>query len=772
MKHKRFLLLPLSILLLSEISCAAGNLSNSMGIITAHFKKMSDKTSSACFYKEDFFEEKIFCLTPPMMIDFTLENNIGVRANDIQSIRLPENSQLTVYQGDRFFTLTGSILRDAWKKLAGMGDITQIIATDKKPLMCDTQCIITQRSIIPISTIFSHDINDIQQQERSLLLSFERGDNNFDITFNNLMDVTVDDGIISILPPNSPQIDFSLHQDTTHISFLFSWYEKELSLYYLETVNGELRYLSPQISMQSEYSINQEEIDLAIFNSDDRQPLILQKVLLATHREAHRDKRGALGIAGCFLNGPLALYNVVTQGRCDQVESAWHQIKTVFSGKDPSNRIVAGTAKPLKPTPHSEKSPQENTNPTLVLTQLKTDLHGQSLTLPAVSKYCQTSIDNVIAARYPRQTRYSCATWLSSVLADFTMLFGSSLRTWSTEYLIQTINGILDRRALDTDRDAMEAFIQKPNVGNRLIQTITDVAEEQDRTALIEHITHSFLNAEQNYAQYALNSQPQGASNDQADMSCYSESDDESEVESESENDSDSGAASPRQAQQYPLGSYQMQLATYDYQDVLPRILINGEWQVASERFDIEVIQGTREQTRQSIYHLLETVAAWENTYYERRVYCNRHGQFTNTMETNRYAGQITSQLIRSHVQYPRSDNIIIVVRLNNRIVSTSLAHNYFAGGDPQRQHSTISATLTDPAFVLTPQAEGTIRGAGSAALHAMLQHLKVNGVSVVHAEVISTPSAMVKKRIGFVFIPEVYGLYNTSPTPPPHSEL
>ncbi|WP_145566341.1 hypothetical protein [Yersinia massiliensis] len=768
MKNKQFLLLPLSFLLLSEISCAEVNLSNSRGIINAHLKKMSNDTLSACFYQEDFFEKKAFCLTPPMMIDFTLENNIGIRANDIQSIRIPENTQVTVYQGENFFTLTDNVLRDGWKRLTETNGITKIIATDKKPLDCDTQCIITQRKIIPVSTIFPVDINHDQQQERSLLLSFERSDNSFDITFNNLMDVTVDDGIISILPPNSPKIDFSLHQETTHISFLFSWYEKELSLYYLETVNGELRYLSPMISMQSDYPINQEEINLAIFNSDDRQPLTLQKVLLATHREAHRDKRGAAGITGCFLNGPLALYNVVTQGRCNQVESAWHRINTFFSGKDPSNRIVAGTAKPFKPTPLSEKAPPENTNPTLALSQLKTDLHGQSLTLPAVSKYCQTSIDNVITARYPRQTRYSCATWLSSVLADFTMLFGSSLRTWSTEYLIQTINGILDRRALDTDRDAMEAFIQKPNIGNRLIQTITDIAEDQGRSTLIEHITQSFLNAEQNYAQYTLNSHPQGASNDQTDMDCYSESDDE--VESES--DSDSGAASPQQAQQYPLGSYQMQLATYVYQYVLPRILINGEWQVAPERFDIEVIQGTREQTRQSIYHLLETVAAWENTYYEQRLYCNRHGQFTNAMSTNRYAGQITSQLIRSHVQYPRSDNIIIVVRLNNRIVSTSLAHSYFVGGDPQRQSSTISATLTDPAFVLTPQAEGTIRGAGSAALHAMLQHLKENGVSVVHAEVISTPSAMVKKRIGFVFIPEVYGLYNTSPTPPPHSEL
>lgn len=48
-----------------------------------------------------------------MMIDFTLENNIGVRANEIQSINIPKNSQIVVYQGENFFTLTDNVLREA-----------------------------------------------------------------------------------------------------------------------------------------------------------------------------------------------------------------------------------------------------------------------------------------------------------------------------------------------------------------------------------------------------------------------------------------------------------------------------------------------------------------------------------------------------------------------------------------------------------------------------------------------------------------------------------
>ncbi len=641
---------------------------------------------------------------------------------------------------------------------------------DIKTIDCDTDCHITNTMTLPLSAIFPQESSDTQNQERSLLLSFEVTNNTFDITFNNFMDVTVDDGMVLIMSPDSQRIDFPLHKEATHISFLFSWLKDELSLSFLETAQDELLHVSPTISMSLGYLINQEPLDVAIFNSNFRQPLVLQKVMMAIHSEPQRTKRGAAGIAGCFISGPLALYNVVTQGRCNQVESAWQHIKTFFAGKDASNRVVAGTSEPLKPKPVAVTAALKKAPLSLTLSQLNTGLHGQSLTLPAVSHYCQTPLEHVIGARFPRQIRYSCATWLSSVLADFTLLFGSSLRTWSTEYLIQTLNGILDRNAIDSDHDAVDAFIREPTAGNRLIKTINDVAEEQGRSVLIDSITQSFALAEQNYIQYLMTNNPPGASNTESSASCHSESDYDSENFSDS-SDSDSDIASPQQAQQYPLGTYQMPVSSYVYQDVLPRILHNGEWQVTPERFDIEVIQGTHEQTRHSLYDLLETVATWENTYNEQNVHCNHHGIFPTDMETNRYAGQITSRLIKNYAQHPHPDQTIIVVRFNHQIVSASIAGSYSNGVNPTIKHGTIRATLTNPAYVLTPQMEGAIRGAGSAALHAMIQQLKANGVSMIDAEVISTPSAMIKKRIGFVFIPDPWEAYRFSPTLPSPTE-
>lgn len=776
MRNKSILLSLLIYSSSTEIALAEGNSTrNFIDRIHHDMAVRSAMTSPVCFYYENYFQGEKFCLSPPEIIDFTRENNLQIHANKIKSISIPKSSQITVYQGEHFFTLTDNILQEAWQKMIAVDEVTEIFTTDKKPLNCDTNCIITQKMVIPLSRIFSYTMPDSQYQEKSVLLSFETHINTFNIGINNFLDITIDDGLVLIQPPKSQQIEFALHKDATHISFLLSWFENELILSYVETADGELLHASPIVSMSPGYDMNQEKIELIIFNSDDRQPLTLQKVLMASHSEPHRTKRGTAGIIGCFLSGPLALYNLVAQGRCNQVESAWRHIKAIFSGHDSSDKVVAGTGEPLKPKPVVISAPPEQGDPSLTLSQLNTQLHHQSLTLPAVSRYCQTSLGNVISTRYPRQVSYSCSTWLSAVLTDFTLLFGNSLRTWSTEYLIQTINGILDRRAIDNDNEAIDAFIRSPIAGNRLIQTIADVAEEQGRSALIDSITQTFTYAEQNYAQYAISNSSQGAShlpgNESYDSyDSFDENDHYDSCDSEDGSSSDSGIAPPQQAQQYPLGSYQMPISSYVHQDVLPRILRNGEWVVPQERFDIEVIQGPYTQNRQSLYAVLEAIAQWENIYIEKPVQCNRQGLFPTDMDTNRYAGRVTSRLIKSYAQFQRHNQIIVVVRFNHQIVSVSTAHSYFVDGSAERVNGVIGATITHPTYVLKPQTEGAIRGAGSAALHAAIQYLQASGVTQLEAEVISTPSAVIKKRIGFVFVPDKYALplpiHSSTPAP------
>ncbi|HGK4849479.1 TPA: hypothetical protein ACJ2X1_000822 [Yersinia enterocolitica] len=57
---------------------------------------------------------------------------------------------------------------------------------------------------------------------------------------------------------------------------------------------------------------------------------------------------------------------------------------------------------------------------------------------------------------------------------------------------------------------------------------------------------------------------------------------------------------------------------------------------------------------------------------------------------------------------------------------------------------------MSAPRNVLTPEAEGNIRGAGSAAVHELAHYLKEKGMKTLRSSVISQPSARVKMKLGF----------------------
>ncbi|CNE29413.1 hypothetical protein QVN42_05765 [Yersinia nurmii] len=635
----------------------------------------------------------------------------------------------------------------------------QGISVSNPYLDCDTDCTILLRKIIPLSDIFTQAAIDPSHSSQQVLLSFALTETNeFNFSIEQYLNIIVTKDSVRLLGGASPKsIEIPLNHQSNQLTFLFHVQDQQLSMSYMESDNTQQRYLSPTINLEKKES---EEInywpDIEIFNLNPSNPLLLKKILLTSQSAQSRFKRGIAGKIGCYLSGPLALYNLVVQGHCTQVESAWSSIKSFFAGKDSTKMVViAGNPIPLKPTapPHSEHT--ENLN-AFELTVLNTHLHNQALTLPAVADFCHTSINEIKGARYPRQIRHTCANWLSVVLQDFTLLFGNSLRTWSAEYLTQTLNGILDRQAIDNDNDARDAFIRQPAAGVRLIQTIADIADREGRTEVIEQVSGAFTHAVQNYTNYVITQPPSGP----CTPSCSDSSSSHSSCSC-----SDCDIDSPLAAQELPLGTYQLTLSTYVPQHTQPLILQNGLWVEPAQGFDIEIIRGTFAETRQRRYELMETIQLWRNAYIEKRVYCNKYGNFPTQIETTRYAGQSTSSLIRSTLQYFDENNLIAVVRFNNQIINVSAVSRFSDfDGDASIIRAKIIATLTHPAYVLTPNNEGTVRRAGTAALHQLIQQLIADGVQTLSTHVISTPSAIVKKRLGFSFIPDKP--YVIPPTP------
>ncbi|ANI30609.1 hypothetical protein PL78_12330 [Yersinia entomophaga] len=630
-------------------------------------------------------------------------------------------------------------------------------------LDCDTDCTILQKKIIPLNEIFTQAAIDPNHSSQQVLLSFALTETNeFNFSIGQYLDIIVDKNSVRLLGGAVPKgIETPLNHHSNQLTFLFHVQDQQLSMSYMESDSTQQRYLSPTINLEIKKS---KEInywpDIEIFNPNPGNPILVKKILLTSQSTHSRFKRGIAGKIGCYLSGPLALYNLVVQGHCTQVESAWSSIKSFFAGKDSTKMIViAGNPIPLKPTVTPPSEQTDNLN-AFELSVLNTHLHHQALTLPAAADFCHTSIDEIKGARYPRQIRHTCANWLSVVLQDFTLLFGNSLRTWSAEYLTQTLNGILDRQAIDNDNDAQDAFIRQPAAGVRLIQTIADIADREGRAEVIEQVSGAFTHAVQNYANYVMTQPSSGP----CTPSCSDSSSSHSSCSC-----SDCDIDSPLAAQELPLGTYQLTLSAYIPQHTQPLILQNGLWVEPAQGFDIEIIRGTFAETRQQRYELMETIQLWRNAYIEKRVYCNKYGNFPTQIDTARFAGQSTSTLLRSTLRYFDENNLIAVVRFNNQIINVSAVSRF---SDPDEDASIIQAniiaTLTHPAYVLTPNNEGTVRRAGTAALHQLIQQLIADGVQTLSSHVISTPSAIVKKRLGFSFIPDK----PHSITPTPNSDL
>lgn len=91
------------------------------------------------------------------------------------------------------------------------------------------------------------------------------------------------------------------------------------------------------------------------------------------------------------------------------------------------------------------------------------------------------------------------------------------------------------------------------------------------------------------------------------------------------------------------------------------------------------------------------------------------------------------------------NDYLFVVVRLEGEIVSVLGA----AKGNATDEFY-IDVSVSAPRNVLTPNAEGNIRGAGTAAVHELARYLKENGVKPLRSSVISQPSARIKMKLGF----------------------
>ncbi len=336
---------------------------------------------------------------------------------------------------------------------------------------------------------------------------------------------------------------------------------------------------------------------LTIKNKNTDKPLILNKsIITADTGDQNWEKRDIENTSQiiCAFTPFLNLYNYIVQGTCRQLDGIIFKADQYFNSNTKGKTLhIAGKSFPLKPDLLTELNNDGLHENKMLLTYIDNVNNNQSLSLPAVAKTCMVSIHSILSTRQTRQIRPACIDWTLEIMTDFTLLFGSSLRTWNTEYFGRIIQSII------TTGNTGVA-VENTEIEKRLSHAVKKAIMSQSIDSTLDHIKTAFDYAQLNYFDYSL----------------FYVSED-----------------TPSQVEQLPLGIYELLLPSFIYRPIPPIIIENSERVEQHElAFEIEILpslfpEDARpsdteiEHARELRQKISETIAQWGATIPRRS--CN-----------------------------------------------------------------------------------------------------------------------------------------------------
>ncbi|MFL4557643.1 peptidase inhibitor family I36 protein [Yersinia kristensenii] len=692
--------------------------------------------SAACFYELDNFHGESICLSGNESIDLyhssdpvnRLYHILNPLNDRISAIKIPSNTQVTIYKDNGFngdhFVLKNDYNYSELEKIGMNDDITSIQVSQQEHFICDQYCVVKDMLSIPLGHAFGKYWLDDRIKYKEVLVSFKLSDeDNYSIELIDGGVINVQDRLVLLIHKNHEEnsfiFDLSKRSDT--LSFLFRFSGSYAELQFIESLGREAVYISPLVGSLFDFGFT--KASLIVNNFNENNPLIINRVVLTAEKVSTRIERSFVGTATCWLVPILNVYNYVIQGKCNQVDRFVKNINNFFRGYDNKILQVSGSATPL---------PKINTNDPIEfealfapftskvegqLTKITADMKGGSLTVLATALACKVSMNEQILPniRHRRDLTPPCVVWTLNILTDFTLLFGDSLATWNADNFGRVMERIL--RMGDTGYAVSNSESER-----RLIENVQHhLAENMDSML---HIKTAFDFSQLGYADYMLHQAPEQI------------------------------VYPPIVAQELPLGRYELSLPNFQFVETVPRIRRGGEWvEDPLLHFEIEVISGTTADTEVARQTVLPTITQWRKAYYQAKkqslkpkVSSTNAEKPSSADDTVIEAACLVSDVTQSWLRTSRDDYIYVVVRLSGQIVSITMAV------DINESDAGIAGSLTNPEYVLHIETEGAVRGAGTAAIRALADHLSKKGKRTLVSEVISKPSAIVKKKIGFKF--------------------
>ncbi|WP_145551793.1 peptidase inhibitor family I36 protein [Yersinia mollaretii] len=715
-------------------------------------KGLNDAISSfsikhaACFYEYDQFLGGSLCLSGGEKIDLykESESHIDRSLNDrVSSIKVPKNMQVTLFKDDHYngdvITLTEDYLLAELEELEMDYAISSMTATQQDNFICDRSCAIKERVFIPIKSLFGDYWYDERIGSKQVLISFKLTDNDdYLIWLGSDRVIKVKDRMIYYIHNDLNDIAYYLmSKESDKVSILSRFNGSYFESQFIESSGTKTIHLSPLIGYLFDPLAANIHFSVTNISPDKNKSVVIDKAVMTVEKAHHRSERGLTGLASCWAMPLLSVYNYIVQGRCNQVDRFVDDVADFFGNPDDKILQVSGSSKPL-PKDDSDKVlsfkgggvvPSELDG---ILTYVRTGLDKQSLTVPATALACRVSMKEQLLPhlRIRRDLTPTCIDWTLDILTDFTLLFGDSISQWNAEnfgLVIERIiqNGDTGYAVSDTDIEA------------RLVHNVmTHIAGSTDDELI--RLKSAFDFSQLSYATYQHHTHDQSI------------------------------VVSPRQSQELLLGRYELILENFTTVETIPRVRQAGQWVEHPElHFDIEIITGRPEETLVARRNVIPIIEEWRQLYRQpylprpirvaeeesqAQVQAQAQAQAQTQLRIDSVisAARIVSDVAQSWLRTTRDDYIYLIVRLSGQIVSITLAV------DINEEDIGIAASLTNPAYVLHPQGEGVVRGAGTAAVRALADYAAKKGKRALVADVISQPSAIVKQKVGFKFIDEL----------------
>ncbi|CNJ39705.1 acetyltransferase domain-containing protein [Yersinia aldovae] len=697
---------------------------------TATSKVMGNIFSTSpkvCLYSEDKLQGKSKCFSNQEKSDLFNEDDVMIGNDNTSSIYIPDGMLATIYKNDDYsppyFNLTESIGQRALADLHMDNEISSVEVAYSPIESCSERCVILKRMQLPLSDIFAHQWSNPGYPNKQVLLSFDINDHSVfmtELTLGPLIWFSNRELFIFTNPQNNEPLAFRIHPDANRFSLLFHINSNNIAVDYMESRGTEQIALSPTITMAKAPFDRPIETSAIMINNTSKHPLVIDQIVMAANNEDiqsvhHRSERDTAGTLGCTFIPALAIYNYITHSRCNQGDKLWDKMKRWFSSENKDQVVLVSAATPLL-QPHPQATNNSH-HPLLTLTKIDTQLHNQALTLPATAQFCKTTMENILATRYPRDVDMHCSLWVSRILADFTLLFGDSMRDWTIDVLRRVLQQIYEN-------DTTGYAASDPAAESRLVNEVREVIRNLGQDEAIRQISQAFEYTRLNYARY-LTHNP-------------------------------TTAATPAAAQRLPLGTYSLSLASYHYPTDRPtaRVRENGEWVTHPDLyFDIDILDTTIPGQPGIDGPLMDdaraALTAWSDIYHAVPVHYYTTNEFWSESDRTLDAGRSNSYFLYSELLSPEDDYVYVAVRLQGDIVSI-LAARRDESFENSHENYRIAFFVTDPNYVLEPDNEGSVRGAGSAALHGLAHYLQQHGVKMIRSRVISQPAARVSTKLGF----------------------